>query len=183
MQILGIAIQTLYLYGLLVGGLLTLLYMLFGDVFEGIVGIGDVAPASILNPTVILSFISILSGLGYVFERQESLASLSILILSTLISLVIVSLVHFFILVPLSKVEESTARSIEDFIHEQGKVITTIPKNGIGEVLIKTPLGVSGQIARSASREQIDQGVIVMVLAIGASDILLVEPIKKKVTI
>src|SRR5690625_581377 len=120
-------IQTIYLYGLIIGGSITLLYMLFGDVFDAIGAIGDVAPGSILNPTVILSFISVLSGAGYIFELRGSFHSLTIFILSTLISLVIVSIIHFFILVPLSKSEQSITMSINDLIGEEGEVITTIP--------------------------------------------------------
>src|SRR5699024_44540 len=115
MELLGMDIQTIYLYGLIIGGIITVLYMLFGDVFEVMGAIGDVAPGSLLNPTVILSFISVLCGAGYVFELKGSFASSTVLIIATLISLVIVGFIHFFILVPLSKSEQSTAMSIGDF--------------------------------------------------------------------
>src|SRR5690625_7590298 len=98
--------------------------------------IGDIAPGSVLNPTVILSFISVLSGVGYIFELRESFHSLTNFILATLISLIIVSIIHFFILVPLSKSEQSITRSIKDLVGREGEVITSIPENGIGEILI-----------------------------------------------
>lgn len=166
----------IYLVGLIIGGSITLLYMLFGDIFEVI---SDMAPGSILNPTVILSFISILCGAGYIFESRGSFDSLTIFILSTLISLVLVSMIHFFILVPLSKSEESTARSIQDLIGKNGEVITTIPENGIGEVFINSRLGSSGNMAKSASNTEISQSTIVSVIEIDKDGVLIVEPVRK----
>ena len=176
---LGVDIQTIYLFGLIIGGAITLLYMLFGDIFEGMGAIADVAPGSLLNPTVILSFISVLSGAGYIFEVRGTLNSLTIFVLSTLISLVIVGIIHFFILVPLSKSEQSTARSIKDFIGKKGEVITTIPANGIGEVFINSRLGSSGNIATSALNSEISQGTFISVIEIDKDGVLIVEPIKE----
>lgn len=180
MQILGIDIQTIYLYGLIIGGSITVLYMLFGDVFDAIGSIADIAPGSILNPTVILSFISVLCGAGYIFEIRESFSSVTILILSTLISLAIVSIIHFFILVPLAKSEQNTAHSIEHFMNRNGEVITTIPENGLGEVLIKSSLGLSGNIAKSSTNTQIKQGTCVTVTAIDRNGVFIVKPIENK---
>lgn len=171
----SIDIQEIYLYGLIIGGAITILYMLFGDVFEAIGIVGEAAPGAILNPTVILSFISVTSGAGYIFELRETFDSLTIFIISILISLVIVSIIHFFILVPLSKSEQSTASSIHDLVGKQGEVITRIPTNGIGEILITSSLGSSGNIASSVSGEEISQGTIVVVVRID-DGVLYVEP-------
>lgn len=172
--------QTIYLYGLIIGGILTLLYMLFGDVLEVIEGIDELAPGSILNTTVILSFIAILSGTGYIMELRGTLNSLTIFILATLFSLVIVSIIHFFILVPLAKSEQNTAIRMRDFIGKEGEVIITIPAFGIGEVLIKTGLGSIGNMAVSASNTEIRQGTFVSVIEIDQDGVLIVEPISKK---
>lgn len=170
-------IQTIYLYGLIIGGVLTLLYMLFGDVFDLIDGIGDIAPDSILSPPVILSFIAVLSGAGYIFEFRNSFDHSTNFILATLISLVIVSIIHFFILVPLARSEQSTASSIVDLIGKEGEVITTIPAGGIGEILIKSRFGSTGNIATCASNTEILQGIIVSVIEIDQDGVLIVEPI------
>lgn len=151
--------------------------MLFGDVFDAIEAIGEIAPGSVLNPTVILSFISVLSGSGYIFELKGSFDSLTNFILSTLIALVIVSIIHFFILVPLSKSEQSTARSIEAYIGKEGEVITSIPAEGLGEVLIVSSLGSTGNIAKSALETDIQQGEIVSIIGI-EDGVLVVKPRK-----
>ena len=170
-------IQTLYLYGLIIGGVLTLLYMLFGDVFELIDGIGESTPGSVFNPPVILSFIAVLSGAGYIFEFRNSFDHLTNFVLATLISLVIVSIIHFFVLVPLTKSEQSTATSIADLIGKEGEVIITIPANGIGEVLIRSPFGSTGNIAKCASNTEISQGTFISVIEIDQDGVLIVEPI------
>ncbi len=177
MHVAGIDIQTIYLYGLITGGSLTLLYMLFGDVFDVIGGIGDVAPGSILNPTVILSFISVLCGAGYVLELRNGFMSVTNLLLAILIAAVVVGLIHFFILVPLSKSEQNTAHSIADFLHKEGEVITSIPTSGVGEVLIRTKLGLSGRMAKSNSNRAIAQGTVVIVKDINEKGVLIVEPL------
>lgn len=170
-------IETIYLYGLIIGGVLTLLYMLFSDVFDLIDGIGDIAPDSILSPPVILSFIAVLSGAGYIFEFRNSFDHLANFVLSTLISLVIVSIIHLFILVPLANSEQSTATSISDLVGKEGEVIITIPTHGIGEVLIKSKFGSTGNMAKCASNTGIRQGTIISVIEIDQDGILIVEPI------
>lgn len=153
--------------------------MLFGDVFEVIGAIGDIAPGSLLNPTVILSFISVLCGAGYVFELRGSFSSVTAFIFSMIISLVVVSIIHFFILVPLAKSEQSTALSIHDFIGKEGEVITTIPSDGVGEVLIKSALGSRGNIARSSSNNEIVQGTVISIVDV-KKGVFIVKPKKEK---
>lgn len=177
MEIVGVDIQTIYLYGLIIGGSIALLYMLFGDVLEVVGGIGDGAPGSILNPVVILSFISVFCGAGYVLELREKFPSGTNMLFSIVIAVIIVGIIHFFILVPLSKSEQNTAQSMNDFLHQQGEVILTIPKNGLGEILIRMKLGSFGHVARSATRSEIPQGTIVVVIAIEENDVLVVETI------
>src|SRR5690625_1741253 len=170
-------IQTIYLYDLIICGIITLLLMVFCDVFERMGAICDIAHCSILYPPVILSFISVLSGAGYVFELEGSFNSLTVFILATLISLIIVGIIHFFILVPLAKSEQNTARSIADYVGQKGEVITTIPTDGVGEVLIKSGLGSTGNIAKCASNTEITQGTMISVVEIDQDGVLIVEPI------
>jgi len=160
MQIYGVDIVTIYLWGLVITGTLTLLYMLFGDLIDAI---GDITPGSILNPTVVLSFFAILCASGFIFEESTKIASFTILIISLLIALVLVSLLHFFILVPLSKAEQNTASSINDFVGKTVKVITTIPIDGLGEVVIPSQFGTNIMAAKSKQNIEISEGTMVLV--------------------
>ena len=98
------------------------------------------------------------------------------LLLSTLISVVIVSIIHLFILVPLSKSEQSTAASIFDLVGKDGEVITTIPSNGIGEILISSQFGSTGNVATSIKNSEIMQGTFVLVIDVNEHGVLLVTP-------
>lgn len=169
MQLLGYDFQTLYMYGLIIAGSLTLLYMLFGDVFH-------IDPGSVLNPTVVLGFFAILSGSGYAFELTTHWSSVTILIISALIALVLVSIIHFFILVPLSKTEENTAYSIHDLVGKTAEVNVTIPENGLGEVVISSGHGLNGKMARSRDNKEIKEETKVKVVEV-EDGVLVVEPI------
>lgn len=171
-------VQTIYLYALIIAGSLTILYLLFGDVFESIIGIGDIAPGSILNPVVILSFLAILSGMGYILEVKESFTSIINLCIAGGVAFVLVSLIHLFILLPLAKSEQSTAESVKSFIGKDGEVITTIPTNGVGEVLILSQFGSTGNIATSITNEVIKEGTLVLVIDVTDEAVLVVSPYK-----
>lgn len=171
-------IHTVYLYGLIIAGALTLIYLLFSDVFDSLVSIVDIAPGSILNPVVVLGFISIFSGTGYVLEMRESFGSVTNFIVASIISLILISIIQFFILIPLSKSEQSTAESITDLIGKDGEVITTIPVNGFGEILVSSLLGSTGNVATCIKGAEIMQGTTVLVIDVAKDGVLIVAPYK-----
>ncbi|WP_077617102.1 NfeD family protein [Bacillus sinesaloumensis] len=141
MEIFGYDIETVYLIGLVISGIGTLLFILFGDFLEGMF------PDSFLSPTLIFSFLTFLSASGYIFEKLLSFHSIVIFIISLVLALILVTLLNVFVLIPLSSAEESTAYKEEDLKGRIGRVITSIPVDGYGEVVIE---GISGTIAKSA---------------------------------
>ncbi|MEK5443968.1 MULTISPECIES: NfeD family protein [unclassified Fredinandcohnia] len=141
MELFGYDIETIYLIGLVISGIGTLLFILFGDFLEGIF------PDSFLSPTLIFSFLTFLSASGYIFEKILSFHSLLIFVISLVLALILVTLLNVFVLIPLSSAEESMVYREEDLKGRIGKVITSIPIDGFGEVVIE---GISGTIAKSA---------------------------------
>ena len=141
MEVFGLPLETVYLYGLLVSGAITILYLFFGDVLSGMFD-------GFLNPTVIFSFITFFSAGGYIAEVFTSLPSLWIAGISALISLILVTLLNVFILIPISTAEESLVYKDSDLRGRVGTVITAVPTDGYGEVLIES---ISGRIAKPAS--------------------------------
>lgn len=144
MELFGFSIETIYLYGLIIGGCLTFIYILLSDILEGVF---EVLSETFFNPTLILSFITIFSACGYLFEIMTGVHSWLILIISGLLAFLFVTLLNIFVLIPLSSAEESNTYAMEDLQGRIGKVITSIPSDGYGEVLIS---GNSGNIAKSA---------------------------------
>ncbi|MFN7251380.1 MAG: NfeD family protein [Anaerobacillus sp.] len=144
MELFGYSLETIYLITLIVSGSLTLLYILFGDLVEGLF---DGLSEGPVNPTVILAFLTIFSAMAYLMEKLTAVHSFIIIIFSLITALILVTMLNVFILIPLSKAEATLAYSDEDLKGRVGKVITSIPIDGFGEVIIQ---GYGGTIAKSA---------------------------------
>ncbi|ABS75144.1 hypothetical protein F0M21_14430 [Bacillus velezensis] len=172
MDIFHLPLETVYLYTLIISGSLTLLILFFQDVFHGL---SEAIPVSFLNPALILSFLTIFSASGYIGEIAAPLSSSVIALLSFVLSVLLVSLLHFFVLVPLSSAEESLAYRETDLKGRVGRVITSVPKDGYGEVIIE---GIGGAISKSAvsfDQEQIKYGTAVLVIDV-KDGVLFVTP-------
>lgn len=172
MDIFHLPLETIYLYTLIIAGSLTLLILFFQDVFHGL---SEVIPFSFVNPTLILSFLTIFSASGYIGEIATPLSNPVIALLSFVLSVFLVSLLYFFILVPLSSAEESLVYRESDLKGRIGRVITSVPKDGYGEVIIE---GIGGAISKSAvsfDQEQIKYGTAVLVIDV-KDGVLFVTP-------
>ncbi|MCY9369211.1 NfeD family protein, partial [Bacillus spizizenii] len=151
-------------------GSLTLLFVFFGDVFAGL---SEGIP--FLNPTLLLAFFTCFSASGYIGELILPLSSLLIALLSCILSIMLVVLLHIFVLVPLSSAEESLVYKEDDLRGRVGKVITAVPVDGFGEVVIE---GIGGTISKSAvsfDNEQISYGTAVLVVDVN-NGVLSVTP-------
>ncbi|CAM3751459.1 hypothetical protein DFO69_1083 [Bacillus subtilis] len=170
LELLGVPIQTIYLYTLIIAGSLTLLFLFFGDVFAGL---SEGIP--LLNPTLVLAFFTCFSAGGYIGELTLPLSSLLLAFLSCILSIILVTLLHIFVLVPLSSAEESLAYKEADLKGRVGKVITAVPVDGFGEVVIE---GIGGTISKSAvsfENQQISYGTTVLVVDVN-NGVLSVTP-------
>ncbi|KAF1678436.1 NfeD family protein [Bacillus sp. SKDU12] len=170
MELFGVPIQTIYLYTLIIAGSLTLLFLFFGDMFAGM---SEGIP--LLNPTLSLAFFTCFSAGGYIGELALPLSSMLIAFLSCILSIMLVILLHIFVLMPLSSAEESLVYKEDDLRGRVGKVITAVPVDGFGEVVIE---GIGGTISKSAvsfDNQQIMYGTKVLVVDIN-NGVLSVTP-------
>ena len=159
MEINGVPIVSIYLYCLIISGVITILFLFFGDMFHGLFG-----GIHFLNPVLLLSFVTITSGSGYLLEALTSFKSIPIMAISAIIYFILVTLLNVFVLIPLSSAEESLVYKESDLKGRVGDVITAIPLDGYGEVMIES---YSGNIAKSATsfeREEILNGTRVLVV-------------------
>jgi membrane protein implicated in regulation of membrane protease activity len=164
MEPFSIPLETIYLYGLIISGVLTILFVLFADIFH-FQGAGD-GGLHFLNPVIIFAFVTILSASGYLFERLSSLQYLIILGISVALALIIVTLINVFVLVPLSSAEESLVYKESDLRGRIGTVITAIPVDGYGEVMIDSTSGRIAKPAISFEGEPIPNGTRVLVVQV-----------------
>jgi membrane protein implicated in regulation of membrane protease activity len=161
MEIFGFAIESFYLTVLIVSGIITLLYLLFGDIAEGIA-----EAAGFLNPILIMTFITFTSASGYLLEILSSLNHLLIIIISVFIALGLDILLNVFVLVPLSKAEESLVYTTRSLKGRVGEVIIPIPVDGFGEVLIKNTSGTIAKAAASFENKAIAEGDKVLIVEV-----------------
>jgi membrane protein implicated in regulation of membrane protease activity len=159
MELLGMPLETIYLYGLVISGAVTILYLFFGDALEGIT---EAIP--FVNPTLIFSFVTIFSAGGFLGETLTKLHSVLIAGASAIIALIIVTLLNVFVLIPLSNAEESLVYKESDLRGRIGTVITGIPVDGYGEVLIENISGRISKPAASFTKTDIPYGKKVLVI-------------------
>lgn len=170
MTLFGTPIETIYLTLLIVAGVLTVLYLFFGDVLEGI-GEGIV----FLNPVLILSFITFFAAIGYILEYITPLHSIIVAVIAIILALLLDTLMNVFILVPLSTAEESLSYTEESLKGRVGKIIIPIPEDGFGEIIIESKVGMISRPAAAIENETIAEGEKVLVLEVKQS-VLYVVP-------
>jgi membrane protein implicated in regulation of membrane protease activity len=172
MQVFGTSNETIYLTTLIIAGILTLLFLFFGDVFEGAF---EALPILIFSPTLILAFITFFSAGAYIFEALLPISSLFIIFLSIILSILLVILLNVFVLIPISAAEESLAYREEDLKGRVGRVITSIPIDGYGEVVLEGKGGTISKSAISFENQPIPYGTTILVIEI-ESGVLSVVP-------
>ncbi|WP_102261937.1 NfeD family protein [Mesobacillus jeotgali] len=161
MELFGIPLETIYFYGLVISGAVTIIYLFFGDALEGLTeGIPFV------NPTLIFSFAAIFSAGGYLGEVFTKLHSVLIAAASAIIALILVTLLNVFVLIPLSNAEESLVYKESDLRGRIGTVITGIPVDGYGEVMIENISGRISKPAVSFTKTEIPYGKKVLIIDI-----------------
>ncbi|MCM3029203.1 hypothetical protein [Niallia sp. MER 6] len=158
MELFGVSIISIYLAVLVISAVLILFSIFFSDIIHADIGI--------LNPTLLLSFLTILSACGYLLERYSGMNSLLILGLSAIAALIAAICFHFFVLIPLSSAEESLVYNEESLKGRIGKVITAVPKDGFGEIMIESTSGHISKTAASFYNEVIENGTETIVVEV-----------------
>lgn len=161
MTLFGYAIQDLYLWILIIAAILTVVVLLFGDLLDGIF-----ESIPFLHPVLVLSFFIFLSAMGYVLEWFMDWSSLIILIISSILSIIFVTLLHLFVLVPIRSAEQSWGYSEEALIGSVGTAIVSIPIDGYGEVMVQWKSGVISKPAVSYDNEAIARDERVLIIEI-----------------
>lgn len=162
--------EQVYFYALLIMGATTILYVFFGDVADGI---GEGIP--FFNPTVMMAFITFVAATGYLLEISTALNGWIVLLCSMAVGVILDILLYFFFLLPMSLAEVSTAYTDESLAGQVGKVITPIPTDGYGEIVIDTVNGLLSKRATGYDNENIDYGKEVLVIEVTEGTFLVRE--------
>lgn len=152
----------------LAGGILfTLVTVVLGDlVSQALHGALDFLSVDYLNPTVLAVGVTVFGGTGITLTDHSLLGGAVVLLVSLLLALVIGFLVARYYIRPLKKTENSTAYSMKGLSGRIAEVITSIPPQGFGEVLVRVGAGNANHIAASFDGSAIQAGAKVVVIEI-----------------
>ncbi len=163
MMVFGVPIENVYYYILIVVGILIIIDLLSALIFSvSIVSfVLDLLP---IPGSIILYFLAAFSLTGFLGERYTSLSSVNVLIGSVIIGLIFSTILYFGILLPLSRASDSIAYETKDLEGKTGVVITSIPSDGFGEVLIEMNAGKVAKAAKSNDNKPISLGETVLII-------------------
>ncbi len=154
---------SVYFFILIISGALMFFYILLSDAIDGALDIPFV------SPQLVLAFLAIFSASGYLMTQTisaEKASPLAIMVVSTIISAGFTLILHIFIFAKLRAAESSLAFVETDLHGRVAKVITSIPVNGFGEIIIESASGMIAKPAQSYNGEVIDTDTKVVIIEI-----------------
>lgn len=161
---------TIY-WACLLGGLaLTLLALFVGDMLEGALDALD-SLDGLLDPLSLLGGITCFGGAGVIITTTTELGDGATAALSTGIGLALAVLMHFVYVRPMKNSENSSGYSLKEMQGRIGEVLTTIPANGYGEVLIRMGPSNTFRQAASFNRTLIKAGARIVVVEVRDGDL------------
>ena len=160
-------IEQIFLYGLLVIGLITVLYVIFADFADAFEGV--------FSPTTVLSFLLFICATGFILTNLTNWSDQLIIVVSLLVSTVFTFLLYYFVLIPLSSAEVSLAYSDADLQGQVGRVIVPIPSDGYGEIIIETVNGILSKRAAGYENEEIEYDKQVLIIEVKEGTFLVKE--------
>nr|WP_204517557.1 NfeD family protein [Brevibacillus fulvus] len=152
----------LFFLGCFAFGLIyALLLLLFGDASTGWVD-GFVLPP--LHPVVLVGGVTAFGGSGFLLDRYANLALIYVCLAALAIAAVLSLSVYFLLVRPMRHAENSVGYSMNDLIGKIGYVWTTVPADGLGEVVVTMVGGTTSHMAVSVDRTEIAEGTRVVVV-------------------
>ncbi|MDO5295937.1 MAG: hypothetical protein Q4F00_04715 [bacterium] len=129
---------------------------------DGTIGDGGHTPGLIISPMSMATFTTLLGGFGLITYSGFSMSAIASVLTSIACSLVSVSIFNYI----LFKVFWSSGSTMkaEEIDGKIGEVYTSIPENGVGEIIYRDSLGVrQKRPARSSDGQTIPTGTSVVV--------------------
>lgn len=143
--------------------------LIFGVIFAiATIFFGDLFDVSLdhlewLQPTVLVSGITIFGGTGVLLIRYTDFIGSVVVVVSLLVTTILSGLLYFVYIKPMKNCENSSGFFIKELIGKTGEVTIPVPASGCGEVLIKIGAGNTNQIAASNDKVEISAGTQVVV--------------------
>ena len=149
MVLFGYPLETIYLYGFIIATILTVIYIFLEIYLNRYLVLG-----ADLYPLLLYYLVfAMLCGLSYIGEYLFSFNSITIFGAAFAISFIGVFIMKILILKPIAEAEQNTMQRMDEFIGCKGEVITTIPTEGFGEVLILSQFGSNAIPAKTVGKK------------------------------
>jgi NfeD-like. len=151
-------LYTLCLTGSLI---LLFLFLVLGDALDFIFDSID-----FINGLTLISTLSVFGASGYLLTKYSVLGTIAVLIIAILIALSIATVVSIIYLKTKNNSDSSIAYSMKDLEGKVAEVITSIPEDGYGEVIIKMGASTVNYTAKSYDLNYIKEGSKVVVIMV-----------------
>lgn len=169
---------TLVFWGCFLAGLLlTALAWIIGDLLEGLAE-GITGGSSLFHPVVWVGTLTTFGAAGLILSRITPLEGALLSLTALGLAMIASAFLYILVVKPMEGAESSVGFRMSDLTGQEGEVITSIPAEGCGEVLIWTGAGHTNQIASSLHHRPIPQGTQVLIRKVEES-ILWVAPVEQ----
>ncbi|WNC14008.1 NfeD family protein [Brevibacillus brevis] len=158
-------LETIYVVCLVCGVLYALAALIFGHTGLDGVGHGHVH-LPLFQPILLVSGVTAFGAAGYLLTRFTAWSQPAVCGAAVLIGVALAVAAYFLWVEPMSRAENSTGYTMDQLGGKVGEVSTTIPANGLGEVLVKMVSGTTFHMAASLEGVPIKQGSRVVVVEV-----------------
>jgi len=155
--------ETLYAVCIGIGLVYALCMLLFSDIIGHWMGHIEIP---ILQPVTLVSGVTAFGGSGLLLSQASSFSSVTIILLAAAGGAAIAILSYFVWVEPMERAETTVGYSIQELVGQVGEVLTTIPAEGVGEVLLTMVSGRSNHMAASFTNSPIPEGAQVIILEV-----------------
>lgn len=150
---------TLFWICFLIGIGYVFLLLIVGEIFQGLFSFD----LPMLQPITIIGALTLFGASGILAMQIYQLAPLNTLLIASGVAILSFILLYVLFVRTTDTAESSTGFQYQDLIGKKAEVITSIPSNGYGEILLVTSGGRTAQIAASEDGNSIPQGTQVEV--------------------
>jgi membrane protein implicated in regulation of membrane protease activity len=127
---------------------------------------GGSPTVSPFKPVIIALFLTMFGGMGLILGIVEFFPWFIVISFSALAGMALAYLVFRFVLVPLHRRQNTSAKSIQSFVGSKAKVVVTIPQGKYGEITYTANGNTFSAPAKSESGDPIPRDSVVEILYI-----------------
>ena len=167
---------TLYVVCIGFGLVYAICMLLFSDILGHWLGHIEIP---VLQPVTLVSGVTAFGGSGLLLTQASSFSPEMIMLLAVVAGAAIAVLSYFVWVEPMERAETTIGYSIQELVGQTGEVLTAIPADGVGEILITMVSGRSNHIAASMTNSPIPEGARVIVLKV-SDHVLYVERLEER---